>query len=345
MEKIRDQLRNPVVTAILGFLIGLVIGLPVLGWGLLPVRWTDASAQHLREDARLDYLRMAVESYSKNRNVDLAKMRWEELGTEAQSAMQALQSEVSVSPQDIADFQKAVGEAGGGVLEVTPQQTGTSLVTQEPAKESSPGLNLVLLFGVFCVLTLVVGAVLVFIILQRRKRVQSGDLGDERAATEDGYGYVAEEAGYVEGQEHPIAQFMTTYTLGDDLYDDSFSIDSPTGEFLGECGVGVSDTIGIGDPKKVSAFEVWLFDKNDIQTVTKVLMSEHAYNNPEIKQRLATKGEPVLLESGKHILLDTATLQLEARVVDMNYGQGALPQNSFFERLTLELAIWPKAVE
>jgi hypothetical protein len=130
---------------------------------------------------------------------------------------------------------------------------------------------------------------------------------------------------------------------GDDLYDDSFSIDSPSGEFLGECGVGISDTVGVGDPKKVTAFEVWLFDKNDIQTVTKVLMSEHAFNDQNIRQRLASKGEPVLIEAGKHLLLETATLQLEARVVDMNYGQGALPENSFFERLTLELAVWPKS--
>jgi hypothetical protein len=135
---------------------------------------------------------------------------------------------------------------------------------------------------------------------------------------------------------------MTTYVLGDDLYDDSFSIDSPTGEFLGECGVGISDTIGVGDPKKVTAFEVWLFDKNDIQTITKVLMSEHAYNDPSISQRLMSKGEPVVIEAGQHIMLETATLQLEARVIDMNYGQGALPNGSYFERLTLELAIWQK---
>jgi hypothetical protein len=38
--------------------------------------------------------------------------------------------------------------------------------------------------------------------------------------------------------------------------------------------------------------------------------------------------------------LGTATLRLVARVVDMNYGSGALPPNSFFERVTLELAIW-----
>ena len=61
------------------------------------------------------------------------------------------------------------------------------------------------------------------------------------------------------------------------MFDDSFSVDSPSGEFLGECGVGISETIGVGDPNKVSAFEVWLFDKNDIQKVTKVLMSAHAF--------------------------------------------------------------------
>ncbi len=71
-------------------------------------------------------------------------------------------------------------------------------------------------------------------------------------------------------------------------------------------------------------------------------MSDHAYNDPTISQRLASKGEPVVVESGKIILLETATLQLEARVVEINYGKGALPENSFFERLTLELAIWPK---
>jgi hypothetical protein len=30
-------------------------------------------------------------------------------------------------------------------------------------------------------------------------------------------------------------------------------------------------------------------------------------------------------------------------VVDLSLGGGALPEDSYFERLTLELAIWPKA--
>jgi hypothetical protein len=62
-------------------------------------------------------------------------------------------------------------------------------------------------------------------------------------------------------KEPALAQFMTTYRQGDDLYDDSFSIDSVNGEFLGECGVGIAETIGVGEPKKVTALEVWLFEQ------------------------------------------------------------------------------------
>jgi hypothetical protein len=69
--------------------------------------------------------------------------------------------------------------------------------------------------------------------------------------------------------DKPIAQFMSSYMFGDDRYDESFTFDAPNGAFLGECGISVSDLIGVGEPKKISAFDVWLFDKNDIQTVTK----------------------------------------------------------------------------
>jgi hypothetical protein len=126
------------------------------------------------------------------------------------------------------------------------------------------------------------------------------------------------------------------------LFDESFSIDSPSGEFLGECGVGISDTIGIGDPKKVTGFEVWLFDKNDIQTVTKVVMSAHAYNDLVTRQRLAAKGEPVLAEPGIETTLDTQTLRIGVRVAEMGYGDGALPPESFFDHLILELSVWQK---
>ena len=140
----------------------------------------------------------------------------------------------------------------------------------------------------------------------------------------------------------PVGQYMSTYVMGDDLYDDSFSIETVSNEFLGETGAGISKTIGVGDPKKVTAIEVWVFDKNDIRTVTKVLMSEHAFNDEGIKAELAPKGEAVLVKPGGIVLLDTQTLTVQARVIDLAYGSGALPPNSFFERLTIEISAWPK---
>jgi hypothetical protein len=327
----------------------------------------------LRDDVKHDYLRMAVESYAKNQNEELAKQRWAELGDEGPALLKDIQNDPSINSKDIVSFGKQVEQP---LTQSAPLQPSSSEVAKTPKVEKTaqpeaslvpgsgsategagisetttpsetspkPAVNPYVLLSVFCVLTLIIGAVLVYLLFLRRRVSNKG--GEEEpelksvARTQPG----TDTGGYgVESQEAPIAHFITTYMLGDDLYDDSFSIDSPTGEFLGECGVGISDTIGVGDPKKVTAFEVWLFDKNDIQTITKVLMSDHAFHDPQISQRLISKGEPVEVEAGKPILLETATLQLEARIVDMNYGQGALPERSFFDRMTLELSIWPKA--
>lgn len=344
IEKIREIISRPLVAAALGFILGLIIGLPVLGWGVFPVKWTDAAPVHLRQDLKEDYLRMAIQAYAVEPNAQAALQRWQELGPEASKILDTLAIDPRLEAKDIVAFRGTV-LAGQVVLptmpggqptqsiEITPEVKIPTLPVVETKPAATTGFNTwVILLGVFCLLTLIIGGALFYILVVRKKK-----LGGAEPASP-----VYEQEYYEEGQEQSVAQFMTTYMLGDDLYDDSFSIDSPTGEFLGECGVGISDTIGVGEPKKVAAFEVWLFDKNDIQTVTKVLMSEHAYNDPNIRQRLLSKGEPVLIKPNERILLETATLQLEARVIDLGYGQGALPANSFFERLTLELAVWPR---
>ncbi len=145
-----------------------------------------------------------------------------------------------------------------------------------------------------------------------------------------------------QGAEPPLVQFMTTYLHGDDLYDDSFSIETPAGEFLGETGVGISEVISTSDAKNVTAFEIWLFDKNDIRTVTKVLMSDHAFNDDAIRARLAPKGEAVKAEPNARLLLETASLRVQARIVDIAYSSGPLPPSGVFERITIELAAWKR---
>ncbi len=141
----------------------------------------------------------------------------------------------------------------------------------------------------------------------------------------------------------PLMQRMSTYILGHGQYDDSFSIEDDQKRFLGECGAEVSETIGVGEPQRATALEVWLFDKDDfVRTVTKVFCSEHAFNDPALRAKLEMTGDLVLATPGATAVLETATLRVQARVVDVEYGTNPLPHHSYFQKLTLELAAWRK---
>jgi hypothetical protein len=341
---IREQLKNPVVTGVVGLVVGAILGLVVLGWWLFPVKYVGAGPKDLRPDAKAEYMRMAIESYGLTRDAAQAKARYDALGTDASQALQTVANQPGApNIQLIQAFASAVAVGGPAPAAATsaPGETPSATQPAAPTAQPSGGGGLGSLLPILCLIVLlVVAAVIVFFIMRNRGTTPgAGSIPTTPAPR------AAEFTEYPAGgtSEPPMAQFMATYKLGDDLFDDSFSIDSPAGEFLGECGVGISETIGVGDPKKVTAFEVWLFDKNDIQTVTKVLMSAHAFNDDATRQRLAAKGEPILVEPGTESVLETQTLQLVARVVDLGYGDGALPEESFFDRFTLELAVWPKA--
>ncbi len=61
--------------------------------------------------------------------------------------------------------------------------------------------------------------------------------------------------------------------------------------------------------------------------------------------RLEAKGELIQVEPQKQVTLETETLQLLATVVDLQYGDGSMPDKSYFERATLELAVWRKTAQ
>ena len=325
---VKNLLKNNRVTLILGVVLGLALGLMV-GWQLWPVSLYDTTPEVLRADLQKDYLRMTIDSLNRTGDVNKAMERWENLGDAAPATYVALQSDPGYLPiTDVQQFGTFVQSVTGQPIMVTPE--GTSLL----------GTYVGYAAALVLVLVAVVGGLYVYRLLRKN----SGPVTAVMQAAEASRN--AEKTNFEEmGLEPPITQTMTTYVLGDDLYDESFSIDTSGGEFLGEYGVGVSDTVGVGEPKKVSALEIWLFDKNDIKTATKVLMSEHAYNDPNTRARLEPKGELVVVKPGEQVLLETQTLQLLATVVDMDYGTGAMPQKSFFERITLELAIWPRAAK
>ncbi len=315
------------VAAVLGLALGLVYA-----WVVSPVQWTDATPTLLRADYQTDYLKAAIDSYSVNRDVDLAVSRYRSLGAAGPGTLSAIQANPGeISPAAVEEFAATVT-----LYATTP---GATLSTATPPSTTSITQYLLPVCGVTLVLGLLLGGVLLIRNRSARRGPREGHEYDfpgpsEAAVPYQSPGPAARPAGF---DRPPLATFRTTYTLGDDLYDDSFSIESATGDFLGECGVGIGDLIGVGEPKKVSAFEVWLFDKNDIQTVTKVLMSRYAHQDEATRNRMAAKGDPILAEPGAVVSLETASLMVEARIVDLTYGGGALPADSFFERMTIEL--------
>jgi hypothetical protein len=323
MDDIREQLNRPLWVGIISFVVGLFIGLVVLGWWLWPVQWTDAGPSDLRPEFQEIYLRMAIDSYTQNKDAEMAQQRIAEVGEDAAEIIANIAANPGAQdPQSIQDFVMFSGAEPTETAYPAPEET-TSF-----ARRWLPWL---------CLITLLLAGALVAVFLLRNRSISMPSTRKEAPPE-------VEYPDYTAGQEEPpLAQFMTTYQIGNDLFDDSFSIDSPAGEFLGECGVGISETIGVGDPKKVTAFEVWLFDKNDIQTVTTVLMSQNAFADDDTRQRLSAKGDPVQAEPSREMILETATLRLEARVVDLSYGTGPLPPESYFDRITLELVAWPKA--
>lgn len=330
--------RRSILFLVLAFLVGWAIGLFIFGWVLTPVKYTGAGFQDLREQEQNQFLISMAELYALTKHDDYfvnVLATWDK--ADETICELAIDNGTNPAQQLKLNSLAAVLNEGSGCAEVAAaanKQLGT-----EDADEGgrSTGANIALICGLLLMLGLIVGAI--FILWQRRAQQPGED--NQPGFTGPTESPVLEKS-ETDQQVTPLARFETTYVRGHDTYDDSFSIENADGDFLGECGVGLSETIGADMPKNVTALEVWLFDKNDIRTVTKVAMSDHAFFDEAIKAKLAPKGEPMLARPDDVIVLETASLIVNAEITEMEYGTGTLPPQSFFERITVELSAWAK---
>lgn len=325
MEIIKKQ---PELAVLVAFVLGLVIGLVVLGWGLWPVQWTDAGPQHLAEADQAQFIRNVADLYAFQG--DQQRVR-DALGGWGGDVAACQMANASTDPAEVARLEAVASVVNG---------QGCAGIEAAPAAEAAEGedpggsFGTVLLLGLLLLFLL---AAIVFVINRRNSlgadsgRGTYSDVPDSAPMSDDDAVVTT-----------PLARFQTTYSFGHDSFDDSFSIENANGDFLGECGVGISESIGTDSPKNVTALEVWLFDKNDIRTVTKVVMSDHAFFDEALKAKLAPKGEPVLAREDETIVLETASLIINAEIRNMQYGTGTLPPQSYFEQITIELSAWAK---
>ncbi|MEJ2747983.1 MAG: hypothetical protein P8183_08750 [Anaerolineae bacterium] len=322
MEIIKKQ---PQLAVLVAFIVGLFLGLVVLGWWLWPVQWTDAGPQHLAQADQAQFVRDVADLYSFQGDQQRVK---DALGGWGGDVAACQLAATSLDPAEVARLEavaRVVNGQGCAGIEAAPAAETTE-------SGGSGSFGTLLLLGLLLIFLL---AAIVFVINRRNALGTDGgqstysDVPDSTPMSDDDTVVTT-----------PLARFQTTYTYGHDSFDDSFSIESANGDFLGECGVGISESIGTDAPKNVTALEVWLFDKNDIRTVTKVVMSDHAFFDEALKAKLAPKGEPVLARENETIVLETASLIINAEVRDMEYGAGTLPPQSYFERITIELSAW-----
>lgn len=327
-----------IVVAVGSFLVGLLLGWLVIGWWLWPVEYYDTDPFDLRPQHKMAYVAMVADSYSLTHDLKQAQQR---LAGWPEDELATILSDLTLEYTKLgrgSDVQRVMALTKDLGITLTPQAPAAE-ATPAPAGKSVWGTVLAVCGIIVAILLLIAGGALGWSYLQKHRKLP---IGKPTAAAK-----APAEAVAPPGALEPSAlgTFVTTYNIGDDSYDDCFPIETAAGEFLGECGVGISETLGEGTPSLVTAFELWLFDKSDIRTVTKVLMSEYAFTNDELRERLESKGEPVLAEPGKTILLETASLKVLAEIKELAYGAGAGPEQSYFARLSMELVAMAKETE
>ncbi len=323
-------LGRPYAIAIATFVVGFLLGWVVMGWLIWPVQWKDAAPVHLHPEFKMDYLRMAIDSYKVNRNAALARQRFESLGDDGPALLEQVLARPE--PQIKSDV-----EAFALVVTGKPVAQGTPAPLPTPGEEAgaSRRIPFVLLCFLFLILLGVAGAVGVFVFQRMKKGVRARDEA-RQARAEEAFAEVEAQPG-----EEALSHYITTYKFGDDYFDESFAVETETGEFLGECGINLSEAINQGTPKEAAAFEVWLFDKTDIQTVTKVLVVPDA--SEALVRRAQDKGEVIVAQPGGVVDLDTGNLRAQVRVREMQVGESA--NGTYFEQLTVEFLVWQKSPE
>ena len=132
MDQIREQLQKPLAAAIAGFIVGLLFGWIVIGWGIWPVEWTDATSAHLRADLKEDYMRMAIDSNTLHPDPTKAKERWDGLQPGAEDVLAAIQAAPGAQLNDLANFSVAV-------------QPGAVVPEEAAAEDAEKGSNVTML--------------------------------------------------------------------------------------------------------------------------------------------------------------------------------------------------------
>jgi hypothetical protein len=141
--------------------------------------------------------------------------------------------------------------------------------------------------------------------------------------------------------EQRIGAFNTVYQIGDDRYDESFPIQGTMGDLIGECGASIVERVDVGTPARVVAVAIWLFDKADFQSTTKVLMTDFAFTDTAVRTKLRNRGDAVQARLGSFDIV-TSSLRVEVEVTMLECAPVGGASNGYFEKLGLRFNVYRK---
>jgi len=355
-----SPVRPLIVGLLFGFFIGLILGL-VWAWMVQPADYAgSAYPSELSEQYQKTYVQSVSEAYFATRDLDAAANRLATFSPQEKVELLAQTSDeyraagrdteadmvgdLSASlaqgeqwpAEDIsagltaADASEAFALKMGQVPQPDAAESQPQAAAPEAAEDSSGGTNWgrILLIAVVVIAAIVLILFLLTRIKPKRKAIEHVSKAEmEQVVLDDG------------SAMEPLRQWVGTYTTGQDSYDESFTIETDASDFLGECGMGILDGFASGSPKKVLAFDVWLFDKTDIRTISVPVMSKFAFEDDVLRGKLPPDSNPALATEGGVFDIETTALLVKAKIEEVSYGDGP-PEMSYFTTLKISLSAY-----
>ncbi len=346
--KIVIQPQLPSLRLLALMVVALLFGM-AWAYAIAPVEFYNASPNQLSSGQRDQYVRLVAASYQAEAYGDQETItllnRIEEPGTVVQRLIQEEQGK-NLQPALEAILPLAQ-QADPGITAPSSGNLVSSILTFVLAV-----IVFVLIANVFALLWgLLIGGFVERALIRMRPKTEA-DIKAElvrddirrRKALEVEMKQAASETTSQYGP--PLTQRISTYTKGR-AFDDSFAIEDANDNFLGECGATIAKTIG--STNELAAVELWLFDKEDfVRTLTKLLVTQHAYNDPALRAELDPKVENpatdiVIMQPGAVVELESKMIRMQTKLADFAFGTAPdLPPESHIESLTLQVVAWEK---
>jgi hypothetical protein len=379
-ESVRPSFQSVQRSLIIGILVGLifgcVLGTPIglwYAWQISPAVYVgDAIPSELAPGYKNHYLTMVVDSYIINQDANVASQRLTAFdnrdkvrilaersaayvaagraaeaqyinnlalalkGTEnwdeetIKSVVAELTTQYQSDPARAQAISTFSAQLLGGQVPVpaasppaAQAETPAAAPAATPAPEAGGGIPW-LQVALCCLVLLIVGA-LAFVLVGRYRNKQRMQ---PKPVVWEGEGPA------------PLKQWSGTYNFGDDNYDEFFTIETVEGDFLGESGIQIMGVVPGSKPKQVLSFDVGLFDKTDITTLSRVIMSEYAYNDESQRGKVEAnpQAEAILAEPGKRFSFETSAMRVEVEIEEVEYGEG----NKYFTKLKSNLKVFLK---